>query len=83
MKRSRKQAARERLTQHEVRHRQSRKRNEADRALWLAIGGQVAWQQELDRRRRARNERTREHTRQVVAAKKHAAQGLLWVEGAA
>lgn len=67
MKRSRKQAAREGLTAEQVRRRAAHKAMEADRALWVAIGGQVTWQAELDRRRRARNERVREHTRQVTA----------------
>lgn len=74
MKRSRKQAARERLTAEQVRLRDVRKAAEADRAYWLLKGGEVEWQAELSRRRAARNERVRAHTAAVVAAKRAAAQ---------
>lgn len=73
MKRSRKQQRRELMTATDVRMRQTRKAMEADRAYWLLKGGQVEWQAELNRRRAARNERTREHVRQVMAAKRAAA----------
>lgn len=78
VRRSRKQAQRERLTAHQVRERNARKRAEADRALWLQIGGTVAWEQEQNRRRRERNERTRERTRQALAAKRAEQQETLF-----
>lgn len=77
--RRRKQVRRhELLTAEQVRERQVRKALEADRASWLLIGGLVAWEAEQNRRRRARNERTRQHTRAVMAAKRAAVQPGLW-----
>lgn len=70
MKRSRKQAARERLTVEQVRLRDVRKAAEADRAYWLLKGGEVEWQAELNRRRAARNARVRAHVAAVVTARR-------------
>lgn len=79
MKRSTKQRKREALTSEQVRARDIRKQTEADRAYFHLLGGEDAWQRELNRRRRARNERTREHTRQVVEAKRATqVQPALW-----
>lgn len=79
---SRKQRERVRLTAEQVRLRNVRKSAEADRASWLLIGGQTAWQAELNRRRAARNARVRAHTAAVLAAKRAAleaeAQQGLW-----
>lgn len=72
MKGSANQPRRRRLTPHELRDRESRKRNESDRAAWLIVGGEVAWQAELCRRRRERNARTRAHTQRVIAQRRAA-----------
>lgn len=71
------------LTPEQKRERQVRKAMEADRASWLLIGGTVAWEREQNRRRAARNQRTRERTAAVLAAKRESTlQPALWEDAA-
>lgn len=56
----------------------TRRRAEADRALFIASGGLVGWQRELERRRAERNARTRERTRQAIEARRQAQQATLF-----
>lgn len=74
MKHSRTRVTSERFTGAQARHRAAQKATKADQAFWVEVGGQVAWRAELDRRRRARNERTRERTSEAVAEKRRAQQ---------
>jgi hypothetical protein len=80
VKRTQKQLAGKRLAGAQARHRAAHKATKAEQALWIEMGGQVAWRAELDRRRRARNERTRERTRQLVAEKRLSQQMALFAD---
>lgn len=64
----------------EMRANKARKAAEADRAMVIAVAGLVGWQEELVRRRRERNERTRERVRVAVEARRQGAQMPLFSE---
>lgn len=54
-----------------------RRRTEKERALFVAAGGTSAWQRELERRRAARNLRTRDRTAAAIEAKRQRQQSML------
>lgn len=61
-----------------ARFRQKRKQAEADRAYWLARGGESAWRAELTRRQLVRTARVRERTAAVLAERARDQQLDLW-----